>query len=53
MNYDYSFGNDYYKYIGNTGIKSTVYNILAPEQSQNVQPGMEYLMTPKPIFDNP
>ena len=53
MNYDYSFGNDYYKYNGKYGIKSTVYNILAPEQSQKNQPGMEYLMKPLPIFDNP
>ena len=26
---------------------------MAPEQSQDVQPGMEYLMFPSPIFDNP
>lgn len=53
MDFDYNFGNDYYKYDGNIGIKSTVYNILAPEQSQDDQPGMEYLMYPLPIFDNP
>ena len=53
MNYDYKFGNDYYKYNDSVGIKSTVYNILAPEQSQSDQPGMEYLMNPLPIFDNP
>lgn len=53
MNYDYKFGNNYYKYKGRTGIKSTVYNILAPEQSQSDQPGMEYLMNPLLIFDNP
>ena len=53
MDYDYNFGNDYYKYYGSTGIKSTVYNILAPEQEQDVQPGMEYLMKPLPIFDDP
>lgn len=53
MNFDYNFGNDYYNYYGNTGIKSRFYNILAPEQSQNVQPGMEYVMKPLPIFDNP
>lgn len=53
MDYDYNFGNNYYKYYGDTGIKSTVYNILAPEQMQETQPGMEYLMTPLPIFDNP
>ena len=53
MEYDYNFGNDYYKYFNNIGIKSTVYNIMAPEQSQSVQPGMEYLMYPLPVFDNP
>ena len=53
MEYDYNFGNDYYKYYGDVGVKSTVYNILAPEQSQMEQPGMEYLMDPLPIFDNP
>lgn len=53
MDYDYKFGNDYYKYYGKVGVKSRVYNILAPEQSQDVQPGMEYKMRPLPIFDNP
>ena len=53
MDYDYNFGNNYYKYYGNVGVKSTVYDILAPEQEQNIQPGMEYLMNPLPIFDNP
>lgn len=53
MNYDYHFGNSFYNYYGNKGIKSTEYEILAPEQSQNIQPGMEYLMHPRPIFDNP
>ena len=53
MDYDYKYGNNYYKYYGNKGVKSTVYNILAPEQSQSVQPGMEYLMKPLSVFDNP
>lgn len=53
MDYDYKFGNDYYKYYGKVGVKSRVYNILAPEQSQDQQPGMEYEMRPLPIFDNP
>ena len=53
MEYDYKFGNDYYKYYGKYGVKSRVYNILAPEQSQDKQPGMEYEMKPLPIFDNP
>ena len=53
MDYDYKYGNNYYKYYDNKiGVKSTVYNILAPEQSQSVQPGMEYVMKPLPIFDN-
>lgn len=53
MDYDYMFGNNYYNYYGNLGIKSTKYHIMAPEQEQNVQPGMEYLMMPRPVFDNP
>ena len=53
MNYDYNFGNNSYKYFDKQGVKSTIYNILAPEQQQNIQPGMEYLMKPLPIFDNP
>lgn len=54
MEYDYKFGNNFYKYFDDkTGIKMTVYNIMAPEQEQDVQPGMEYLMNPRPIFDNP
>ena len=52
MEYDYKFGNNYYKYDGKIGIKSTIYNILAPEQSQDIQPGLEYVMNPLPIFDN-
>ncbi len=53
MNFDYHFGNQYYNYYNDIGIQSTEYEIMAPEQSQPVQPGMEYLMYPKPIFDNP
>lgn len=52
MNFDYNFGNQYYKYLGKEGLQTKVYNIMAKEQSQKAQPGMEYLMTPKPIFDN-
>ncbi len=52
MNYDYHYGNQYYNYYYPTGLKTTEYQILAKEQSQNVQPGMEYLMKPRPIFDN-
>ena len=53
MNFDYHFGNQYYNYYDNLGIQSKKYQIMAPEQEQKEQPGMEYLMTPKPIFDNP
>ena len=53
MDFDYKFGNNYYKYYDTLGVKSTVYNIMAPAQSQKDQPGMEYLMTPLPIFDDP
>ncbi len=53
MNYDYKYGNKYYKYIDDVGIQSTKYQILAPEQEQNRQPGLEYIMSPRPIFDNP
>ena len=53
MEYDYKYGNNYYKYYDKYGVRSTVYNILAPEQSQNQQPGMEYQMNPLPIFDDP
>ena len=52
MNIDYSYGNQYYQYFGNTGVKSVEYEIMAPEQSQTKQPGMEYLMNPRPIFDD-
>lgn len=53
MNYDYKFGNNYFNYFNDIGFKTIKYNILAPEQSQKEQPGMEYLMKPRPIFDNP
>ena len=53
MKSNYNFGNNYYNYFDKLGIKSTLYNIMAPAQSQEEQPGMEYLMKPLPIFDNP
>ena len=30
MDYDHHFGNNYYKYYKDKGIKSTIYNIMAP-----------------------
>lgn len=53
MKYDYCYGNNCYKYDNDLGTKLTYYKIIAPEQSQDKQPGMEYLMYPSPIFDNP
>ena len=53
MNCDYSYGRDCYNYYDNIGVQSKKYQIMAPEQEQPQQPGMEYLMTPRPIFDNP
>ena len=53
MNYDYKYGNQYFKYCGEKGFKTIEYKILAPEQSQSEQTGKEYLMVPRPIFDNP
>ncbi len=53
MNCDYSYGRKCYNYYDKVGVQSKKYQILAPEQEQQVQPGMEYLMTPRPIFDNP
>lgn len=53
MNFDYQYGNKYYNYYDGVGIESTKYQILAGEQSQEGQPGKEYLLNPKPIFDNP
>ena len=53
MDYDYQYGNQYYRYYDDMGVKSIEYQIMAPEQEQEEQPGMEYLMKPLPIFDNP
>lgn len=35
------------------GLKCTKFKVKYPPQEQNVQPGMEYLMIPRPIFDKP
>lgn len=38
---------------GNIGTICKEFIIKAPPQTQNTQPGLEYQMTPLPIFDNP
>ncbi len=53
MDFDYHFGNEAYKYFDDFGIKYTKYCKMAPMQSQSNQPGKEFLMTPRPVFDNP
>lgn len=53
MNYDYKYGNQYYNYFGNLGFQTKAYEIVAPEQSQKDQPGLESMMYPKPVFDDP
>ena len=61
MDYKYFYNSnsnkdDYgLKYIGpdGMGLKCTEFKVQFPPQSQDVQPGMEYLMVPRPIFDNP
>lgn len=61
MDYKYYYtktpeGDDYgLKYVDDYGYgyKCTKYKVQFPPQEQDVQPGMEYLMKPRPIFDNP
>jgi len=60
MDYKYYYSNnngqdDYgLKYVDENcnGLKCTEFKVKYPPQSQSVQPGMEYLMNPRPIFDN-
>ncbi len=61
MNYQYytsnNNGKDDYglKYIDEQGygLICKDYKLEFPPQHQDTQPGMEYLMTPRPIFNNP
>lgn len=57
MYYSYNENPDDYglKYIDNNNIgwKCNDFLVQFPPQHQNIQPGMEYLMNPLPIFDNP
>ena len=55
--YDNNNGQDDYGFKGydddGYGLKCTKFKVKYPPQEQSVQPGMEYLMKPRPIFDNP
>ena len=61
MNYKYytsnNSGHDDYglKFINDQGYGKICkdYKLEFPPQHQDTQPGMEYLMTPRPIFNNP
>jgi len=61
LNYKYYYdnhnGKDDYGFKGfdedGYGLLCKKFLVEFPPQSQNVQPGMEYLMMPRPIFDNP
>ncbi|MBE6139715.1 MAG: glucose 1-dehydrogenase [Firmicutes bacterium] len=46
------YGLKYVDECGN-GLKCTEFKVQFPPQCQCEQPGMEYLMNPRPIFDNP
>ena len=35
------------------GLKCTSFELKYPPQEQDIQPGMEYLMEPRPIYNNP
>jgi len=49
----YTFGRDTYIYDENCGVKMSNYIPIAPPQSQNGIVGLEYIMNPRPIFDDP
>ena len=55
--YDNNNGQDDYGFNGfdddGYGLFCKKFVVQFPPQSQPIQPGMEYLMTPRPIFDNP
>lgn len=46
------YGLKYVDECGN-GLKCTEFKVQYPPQCQCEQPGMEYMMQPRPIFDNP
>lgn len=61
LNYKYYYSNnngqDDYGFKGidkeGYGLKCTKFKVKYPPQEQECQPGMEYLMRPRPVFDNP
>lgn len=55
MEGSYTFGRDTYIYDYNEGIgkKISLYQPMAPEQRQERTVGIESIMKPLPVFDNP
>ena len=53
MKNTYCFGRDRYFFNNERGTKCSEYQVMAPPQMQNRLVGLEYEMTPRPIFDNP
>lgn len=50
---EYTFGRDTYIYDSTCGKKISAYMPLAPEQEQNGVVGIENIMVPRPIYDDP
>lgn len=53
MENKYTFGRDTYIFDDHCGTKISKYIPLAPPQEQRQVVGLEYLMEPRPIFDDP
>lgn len=53
MKNEYTFGRDTYIYDNKNGVKISSYTPMAPPQKQDGIVGVEYIMNPKPIFDDP
>lgn len=49
----YKYGRDTYVYDSNYGQKTSSYIPMAPEQHQNGIVGIENIMMPRPIYDDP
>ncbi len=53
MKNSYCYGRDTYIFDDDEGVKISKYIPLAPSQSQDGVVGLEYIMNPRPIFDDP
>ncbi len=49
----YTYGKDTYVYDNNLGEKISLYTPIAPPQHQNGVVGIESIMSPRPIYDDP